>query len=86
MMKKVILANLNQNCFATMITYWVPDLPNIKAISGQLGHLQCAIFRFAKQIKLAKDKFGINKPKYFSPKANKMAWPCSAYSIQIAQE
>ena len=24
--------------FVTMATYWVPDLPNIKGISGQLQH------------------------------------------------
>ena len=29
------------NSFVTMATYWVPDLPNIKGISG---HLQCSIF------------------------------------------
>ena len=30
--------------FVTMATYWVPDLPNIKGISG---HLQRPIFIFA---------------------------------------
>ena len=30
--------------FVTMVTYWVPDLPNIKGISG---HLQRCIFIFA---------------------------------------
>ena len=30
--------------FATMVTYWVPDLPNIKGISGHLWH---SIFIFA---------------------------------------
>ena len=30
--------------FVTMATYWVPDLPNIKSISG---HLQRSIYIFA---------------------------------------
>ena len=30
--------------FVTMATYWVPDLPNIKGISG---HFQRSIFIFA---------------------------------------
>ena len=30
--------------FVTMVTYWIPDLPNIKGISG---HLQHSIFIFA---------------------------------------
>ena len=29
------------NSYVTMATYWVPNLPNIKGISG---HLQCSIF------------------------------------------
>ena len=27
---------LSPNSFVTMVTYWVPDLPNIKGISGYL--------------------------------------------------
>ena len=45
MMKKDISANLYQKCLilcslVTMTTYWVPDLPTIKGISG---HLWCSI-------------------------------------------
>ena len=32
------------NSFVNMATYWVPDLPNIKGISGLLWH---PIFKFA---------------------------------------
>ena len=35
------------NSFATMETYWVPDLPNIKDISG---HLWGSIFIFANAV------------------------------------
>jgi len=47
-----------RNSLVTMATYWVPDLPNIKGISG---HLKCSIFicanvasyvRFSKYIKM----------------------------------
>ena len=49
MIKKDISANLYQRgapqyklkSFVTMATYWVPDLPKIKSISG---HLQLSIF------------------------------------------
>ena len=51
MMKTDIWANFSQKCLictpqyehnsqVTMATYWVPDLPNIKGISG---HLWCSI-------------------------------------------
>ena len=39
-----VLHNLNSNSSVTMATYWVPDLPIIKGVSG---HLWRSIFIFA---------------------------------------
>ena len=49
------------NSFVTMATYWVPDLPNIKGISGHLWH---PIFIFA------------NGASYTNKHINMLAWVC----------
>ena len=52
-----VLHNLNLNSSVTMATYWVPDLPIIKGVSGHLWH---SIFIFANGASYARSSKDIN--------------------------
>ena len=74
-----------RNSLVTMVTYWVPDLPNIKGISGNLWSsiLICAnnasYARFSKYIKMLA-QYSILKSSEWGLVKSELPWEHNFYS------